>query len=190
MKDSNDKKNRILKATLKLITTRGFHGTPVSMMAEEAGVGIGTIYRYFNDKETIINELYGIIQEELHQATMKGVPEDVSVRDEFYIKWRNILMYFLDNPDEASFIEQYSASPFISRESIDESNRRNRHLKDLIARGISTGQIRRVDYNTITVYMWGTVKQLHHLHTTGSIKVTDDIIDDIYSVFWEGIRKR
>ena len=190
MKDVNDKQNRILKATLKLITTYGFHGTPVSMMADEAGVGVGTIYRYFTNKETIINELYCIIREELHQETMKNIPENVSVHDEFYLKWRNILMYFINNPYEASFIEQYSASPYISGESIKENNRRNQHLKDLIARGIAEDQIRNVDYTTITVYMWGTVKQLHHLYTSEGVKITDDLIDDIYSVFWEGIRKR
>jgi AcrR family transcriptional regulator len=41
-------------ATLKLITEHGFHATPVSMIASEAGVGAGTIYRYFESKEAII----------------------------------------------------------------------------------------------------------------------------------------
>ncbi|MGL4368283.1 MAG: TetR/AcrR family transcriptional regulator [Spirochaetota bacterium] len=188
--DTTDKKSRIMGATLKLIMVNGFHGTPVSAIADEAGVGAGTIYRYFENKEAIINELYTVIQKELHEETIRNVPADASVRDEFYIKWRNILMYFLNNPYEAKFIEQYSASPYISPIAIEENNRRNSHLRELISRGLASHEIRDVDYKTIAVYMWGTIKQLHYLHTTGALAVTDSIIDDVYSVFWEGIRAK
>jgi len=183
-----DKKKRILEATLKLITDRGFHGTPVSMIAEEADVGAGTIYRYFKNKEAIINELYDIIQKNLHEATVRDVPDDISVRDEFYVKWRHILEYFLDNRDEANFIIQYSASPYISRTVKEENDRRNAHLRALIDRGLRNKEIRAVDYNTIAIYMWGTIKQMHHLYINDSIQITEELIADIYSVFWEGIR--
>jgi len=99
-------------------------------------------------------------------------------------------MFFLNNPYEAKFIEQYSASPFISPKAIEENNRRNSHLRILIDRGIKSGQIRIVDYNTIAVYMWGTIKQLHYLHNTGALIITDELICDIYEIFWEGIRLR
>jgi AcrR family transcriptional regulator len=190
MEEQDCKKTKILNAMLKLVTDNGFHGTPVSMIAEEAGVGAGTIYRYFENKEAIINELYDLIQKELHDATMTNIAGDISVKDEFYIKWRNILVYFLDHPYEARFIEQYSSSPFISPKAIEENNRRNVHLKVLMARGIERGEIRNVDYNTIAVYLWGTVKQLHYLHASGAVKITDELIDDIYRVFWEGIRAK
>ena len=190
MTEQTDKKTRILHSTLKLITDNGFHGTPVSMIAEDAGVGAGTIYRYFENKEAIINELYDAIQKDLHEATMKNVPENVSVRDEFYIKWKNILTYFLEHPYEAKFIEQYSASPYISPRVMEETSRRNAHLKVLIKRGLERKEIRSVDYNTIAVYMWGTVKHLHYLHAAGAAKITDELIDEIYSIFWEGIRER
>jgi len=184
----NSKKDRILRATLKLITENGFHATPVSMIAQEAGVGAGTIYRYFKSKESIINELYDIIMKELHEATMANIPPDISVRDEFYTKWKNILNFFITREYEGRFISQYMTSPYIERTVIEETKRRNIHLKLLIERGISQGEIRRVDYNTIAVYMWGTIKQLHYLYVNNAINLTEELIDDIYSVFWEGIR--
>jgi AcrR family transcriptional regulator len=52
-----DKKTLILETTLDLISENGFHGTPISMIAEKAGIGAGTIYRYFENKEDLINEL-------------------------------------------------------------------------------------------------------------------------------------
>jgi AcrR family transcriptional regulator len=45
--DSENKKERIFLATLRLISENGFHGTPVSLIAQAAGVGAGANYRYF-----------------------------------------------------------------------------------------------------------------------------------------------
>lgn len=190
MDDLQDKKQRILRATLKLITVNGFHGTPVSLIASEADVGAGTIYRYFANKEAIINDLYDQIQKELHRATLADIPADVSVRDEFYLKWRNILRYYLTHPDEAKFLEQFAASPFISPDLTEQKNRRNSHLKVLIARGISTGIIREIDYHTIAVLMWGTIQQLHQLQYSGVRQIDEDLINDIFNVVWDGMRRR
>ncbi len=185
---TKSKKERIMYATLKLITEHGFHATPVSMIAGEAGVGAGTIYRYFENKEAIINELYDVILKELHEATLANIPEIISVRDEFFLKWRNILNYFIEREYEGKFVSQYVASPFISRTVMAETERRNVHLRQLIDRGIKQKEIREIDYNTIAVYMWGTIKQLHYLHINKAIEITDELINDIYTVFWEGIR--
>ncbi len=188
--DNQDKKQRILDATLRLITERGFHGTPVAQIAIDAEVGTGTIYRYFDSKEAIINELYRLIESDLHEATLRDIPPQVTVRDEFYLKWRNILRYFLDHPSEAKFIEQYAASPFIRPQLIEENKRRNAHLQVLMTRGIDSHEIRPVDYNTVTVFMWGTIKQLHYLFDSGQAAITEDLINEIFCLFWEGIRWR
>lgn len=190
MEQSPDKRQRILRATLRLITQHGFHGTPVSLIASEAGVGAGTIYRYFPNKEAIINELYDKVQKELHTATMAGIPAQVSVRDEFYQKWRNILQYFLDHPWEARFLEQYASSPFIRPELTHEKNQRNAHLKVLIARGTETGVIKPIDYHTVAILMWGTIHQLHQLQVSGQREVGQDLVDEIFEVVWHGMTSR
>jgi AcrR family transcriptional regulator len=188
--DPKDKRARILRATLELITDHGFHGTPVSMIADRAAVGAGTIYRYFENKEAILTELYDVLQRDLHEATMAGIPADVSVRDEFSLKWRNILRYFLENPYEAKFLEQYSASPFISPRVMEENAKRNAHLRVLRQRGIDTGVLRPVEYQTLAIFLWGLVKEVHHQSDAGSLAVTESLIEEIFSVFWEGVRAR
>jgi hypothetical protein len=38
--------------------------------------------------------------------------------------------------------------------------------------------------------MWGTIKHLHYLHSAGVLKITNELVNEIYSVFWEGVRKK
>ena len=53
-----DKREAIMAAALELFVERGFYGTAVPEIAERAGVGAGTIYRYFESKEALVNALY------------------------------------------------------------------------------------------------------------------------------------
>ena len=60
-----DKRLAILEAALELIAEYGFHGAPMAMVADRAGVGAGTIYRYFDNKDLLIAELYRDLEQKL-----------------------------------------------------------------------------------------------------------------------------
>lgn len=52
------KRQRIIQAALHVFAEHGLHGTPVPPIASEAGVGVGTLYRYFASKEALINAVF------------------------------------------------------------------------------------------------------------------------------------
>ncbi|MEE3156942.1 MAG: TetR/AcrR family transcriptional regulator [Pseudomonadota bacterium] len=45
-----DKRQAILRAALKVFAEGGVNGVPMPVLAEQAQVGTGTIYRYFDSK--------------------------------------------------------------------------------------------------------------------------------------------
>lgn len=70
---SGDKRERILKAAIKVFAKSGFHATRVSEVAKAAGVADGTIYLYFESKDELlvslfedrVGKLLGFMREEL-----------------------------------------------------------------------------------------------------------------------------
>lgn len=50
------KADRILIATLKVISSMGYSRTTMSAVAKQAGIGKSTIYEYFDSKESLIME--------------------------------------------------------------------------------------------------------------------------------------
>ena len=78
-----DKQTAILDATLELVSEKGFHGTPTSAIAQEAGVGVGTIYRYFENKEDLIDELYKRLKLQLAKAVLIGYSANLPLRQRF-----------------------------------------------------------------------------------------------------------
>ena len=55
---SRDKRDRILRAAVKVFARNGFHATRVSEGAKAAGVADGTIYLYFKSKEELLVSLF------------------------------------------------------------------------------------------------------------------------------------
>lgn len=80
----SDKRDEIVRAALELIAEHGFHGAPMASIADRAGVGAGTIYRYFENKDVLITELYRELEERIYPVITEwifggeGVPGTVS----------------------------------------------------------------------------------------------------------------
>ncbi len=53
-----DKRDRILKAAIKVFAKKGFYATRVSEIAKAAGVADGTIYLYFKNKDDVLITIF------------------------------------------------------------------------------------------------------------------------------------
>lgn len=53
-----DKRELILAAAVKTFAEKGFHGTRVADIANEADIAYGLIYHYFKNKEEILNSIF------------------------------------------------------------------------------------------------------------------------------------
>jgi AcrR family transcriptional regulator len=56
-RDAEQNRQRILRAASEVFTTRGLQAT-LDDVARQAGVGVGTVYRRFPDKETLVDALF------------------------------------------------------------------------------------------------------------------------------------
>ena len=51
-------RQRLVRAALELFTAQGYHDTTTPQISKKAGVAEGTIYRHFQSKQHLLNELY------------------------------------------------------------------------------------------------------------------------------------
>src|SRR5437868_5737086 len=110
--DISGKRKAILKSTLELIKDNGFHGTPISLIAKNAGVAAGTIYHYFPSKDAIIIELHQQIKKDMAAAMFNDGKTKKEYKEQFFEGWVNLCKYFINNPSSLIFIEQFNSSPY------------------------------------------------------------------------------
>jgi len=66
-------KNRVLEVALRLFSEHGYRGTTTALIAREAGVAEGTLYRYFKDKKGLfMASIEPVIQEAIRRESALG----------------------------------------------------------------------------------------------------------------------
>ena len=73
---SGDKDKAILDAAIQLFALHGYHGTKMADIAAHAGVGAGSLYLYYKNKENIIDAIFDRLWSQLAGTltTMVGDP--------------------------------------------------------------------------------------------------------------------
>jgi len=66
--DKKQKKQHILKAAIEVFASRGFKETKIASIAENAGIGKGTVYEYFKSKDELFQNAFYEFMDEINTA--------------------------------------------------------------------------------------------------------------------------
>ncbi len=138
---------RIAQAALRLFVSRGFHDTPTSLIAKEAGVANGTLFNYYRSKEELINSLYLDLKKSLVLASADGLEHLAEFPSRLERVWNNTLDWALEHPLEIAFIQQYSHSPFLAAHTQQNADEMASLYTGLLRDGIRDGFLLDLDPN-------------------------------------------
>ena len=94
-----EKRDRILNVAIKEFADNGFENTSIQQIAKKAGISVGSIYKYFENKETmfsmVVHEGMSSLEELL--ISLEDSSEDILVKAEKII--RALIKYSRKNPE-------------------------------------------------------------------------------------------
>ncbi len=79
--NKEEKRRAIALASKSLLLEHGIKNITISKIAECAGVGKGTIYEYFSNKEDIVFEIISVYIAEHEKRLYELIDEDISTKD-------------------------------------------------------------------------------------------------------------
>jgi len=105
-KKSGNKDLSILKAAIKLIARQGYHGTTVQEIANEAGIGVGSVYSYYASKEeildTIFTDMWNDLISDLERISDSSAGYDLKIEEhttklfELFFKNRQLALVYIN----------------------------------------------------------------------------------------------
>lgn len=191
MKDST-KRAEIINAALELIAEHGFHGAPMAMIAEKAGVGAGTIYRYFPSKDALISELYHELEEKITSAIRDGYPAGSPSEECFLHIGNALLKYFISNPLIFRYVEQYHNSPYgvsVRRDKLRGKTDDKNILRSVLEQGTLNGDLKDLPLFVQFSLAIGPLLMLARDHILGLSQLDDDLINQTMKASWDSIKK-
>jgi AcrR family transcriptional regulator len=177
---------------LELISEHGFHGAPMSMIAEKAGVGAGTIYRYFKSKDELIIEINRILEEQIATIVEKDYPSNKDIKERYFHLCKTVLTYFITHPIHFRFLEQYFDSPYgvsLNRERILGKTEDPDVFRKLIEQGIKQKVIKDLPLFMHFALAFGSAVMLARNHVLGLIKLNDIQIHKVIETIWDAIKR-
>lgn len=181
------KSEKILKAALGLFIENGFHGTPTSKIAKEAGVANGTLFHYFKTKEELINELYLFIKKNLRHYQLENYIESQSTYEKVKHVWYQTVKWGIENPQEYIFHQQFHSSPYINSISRKQGALSFQHLRDILQEGIDNESIINEDVEFINGYVSASSFAFITYAIKHPQKVTDKLIERGFKMAWHSI---
>jgi AcrR family transcriptional regulator len=186
-KDVSDKRTAILEATLALISERGFHNTPMSLVAKTSGVSTGIIYHYFSGKEELINELYKEIKLETIQAMLANNSEALSLNERFLNIWADYVHYSLNHPTRSSFLEQFENSPLIKHVLAEDIMESVAPFFAFFESGVDERLFKPLPPVVLFDLGFATAVSLVKRHIAGFIVLDDTLMHATANACWEAI---
>lgn len=186
---STNKRDDIMKAALELFAERGFDGTTVPTIAEKAKVGAGTIYRYFENKEVLVNSLFQEVMEQLSNQLLTNQPlADVPIREQF----RHIVsqvVEFANHHDRAlAFIDSHANAPFLDQASRDTFEHFLGFIRGILDEGKRQGVICPLPSDALIAIVYGALVRLLMFMKKGIVENSSELLNQAEACCWNAIR--
>ena len=191
---SEDKRLRIIKGAIKVFSQQGFYKAKIEEIAEQAGVGKGTVYEYFASKEELFLEMFLYIEERCRgtvQRELSGVSAFFDKLQKMFV----VIMRFLRDHREMGKI-LFAGSPPVSEDTQRVLREKNQKMLDdlsgMLEEAAAKGEIRPVDVGVAAQVIFGTL-----LFVAAQVLFSEDegldynrLAQEVNGVILEGLAER
>ena len=159
-KNQIERKLKILKSAVKCFAASGFHISDIDNIAKNAGVGKGTLYRYFQNKEDLFFESVKYCMDEMYDEIGKKL-ENVSYNDFVGVLFDAHMDYYREH--EETYMLVANAILQMPQNSINFFHEMHREkmkiILDKLQSGVEAGKVKNVDLEVL-VKMLNLVSQI------------------------------
>lgn len=174
-----------MQTALHLFDEHGFRNTSMAMLADEAGVGAGTIYRYFEGKEDLVDQVYEEAREEAHRSVLSmGFDEDAPVRERLYTTWRAVILNYIECPRLYRFILKYESSAYLRASGRAQLEDLRAPFREIYEDGVEQGLFRPLPESIYTSFFTGAASHLVQAHLNGGPDLDEEMIDRTFEMIW------
>jgi AcrR family transcriptional regulator len=185
---ARSKQERILDAALLLFARRGYQATAVPEIANAAGVATGTIYRYFDTKDALLNALYQRWRGELNAHVLAPTRDGLSSRQLFGVMWRRIAEWFVEYPVQAAFLEQHYHKPLLDEKSREADRIFIAVMERFVTDAKASGDVRDMRPTLAVALIWGGALGMLKMVGDGHLDADAPVIAQAEASLWDALR--
>lgn len=107
-----DKRKNLINAAVALFAEKGIDATSTQSISKQAGVGTGTLFKYFPSKESLISDSYIEVKKNMLDHIFSGLNPEDPIDSILAHVWNRGIDWTLAHTPEHKFMLQIKNSPY------------------------------------------------------------------------------
>lgn len=185
----SNKRDQIITATRDLIVENGLQDISMSLIAQRAGVGMGTIYNYFPSKEDLVFSLYHQIKTSMSASILDGYDAGQPVVVRFLHLFNNTARYGIRHPREFRLVEQLAKVPFIQEQYAGVESELANAYNQLLIDAQQQRLLKDMPPLVMVLLISGALNALIEAHAAHQIDLNEALIEQAVSACWDAVKR-
>ncbi len=153
-------REHIFDAALGLISEKGYYGVSIPDIARAAGTATGTIYRYFDSKQALFNELFIESKQLFKIYLFRDVGQVASFEEVFASVWRAMMLFAEKEPLRLRFIAQHYHGSYLEEEALEMVSRFEEDVQSVLQALMETQKLGLDDAEIAISVVFGSFYEL------------------------------
>lgn len=154
-KIDESKKERIKQAVFEITRDEGIAALSFGKIAKLAAVSSGTPYVYYQDKTTMLSDIYLDVKQLIDTGLQDAINAGATTEERLYNAVNHFASQFLAHPLEANYLNAIRNNPkLITPEAIRQGNRLANPLNQLFQDLVDEGQLVTNNQEAVTVLLF------------------------------------
>jgi AcrR family transcriptional regulator len=183
-----DRADDLVDAAIRLFAERTYAATPVPLVATEAGVGTGTLYRYFPSKEALGNAAFRRAKGRFLELLAEIGSEYDDPRQMFAHWWAALFRFAAAHPDDFAFLEHQQHAGYLDAQSRGIAAQVDAAAADVLRKAQASGDVRAGDPALLVALVFGAFIGLDRQARAGLIALDDSTRAATEAVVWDLLR--
>ncbi len=183
-----DKRDKIIQAAIQLFVEKGFQATSTTSITNLAGVGTGTLFVYFKNKNELINAVYLESKKKMGQSVMQVFDVDADFEANLEAVWTAVVHWALQNEKEFNFINQFKTSPHIGKLTKEEIDGAFHAVHQMMEQGQQSGRLVSLELNYVMQLIMSHLNATIEYLMENKIKDVTAFVRSAFAVLMNGIR--
>ncbi|WP_298260797.1 TetR/AcrR family transcriptional regulator [uncultured Litoreibacter sp.] len=184
---SGDKENVIRRAVVAEVAAVGSTAVSVNNVAKRSGLAVGTLYRYFENKDALLRATYLAVKSEIHQMMILAARDQNTSKTKIRAMWFGLLEYAHQQPHDFIFAEVILNAVLLTDEERALVQSMSDEASAIVAGAVVDGTIRAGSAGAINTLLIAPALQIGRQSALSGRPLDLDHAEEVFALCWRAV---
>lgn len=184
---SGDKGAELRKAAVDELAEYGLASASVNRIAQRAGLSVGTLYRYYENKDAVYRDAYLRLKASLSEKMLGASKASDTSESKIRRALRGFAAHLLEHPKDVILMEAVANSSILTAADHQTVAQIDADLYVLVDSGLKDGTLKPASPSAIAIMLLSPLIHTARRAALGGAQQESDLLEEIQEMCWRSV---